>query len=363
MELSYLNARIRGWRGGLLGTEDYNRLISTTTSEEVIGLLRQTRYGRDIDASSIRIKSEGGLARDVINAAIKARLESDFECIWNEAPVEARPLIKAVFSAWEVYDIKTILRAIKNDVKKDEFYVVLLPIGEFDAAALKALSNVRDVPDLVSMLATWGSVYSVPLGRGLSRYMERREIAVMERELDRFAYSHYLASITGGGYDYELIRSVIRDRIDATNIMTLIKVAGYGYPDDEVAGFFIEDGKRLSLKAFIELASSKTPDELFGGLSVTLKQGSWSRLFSELSESYPDIIGQALEDLTARRLAVATVVDPLSIAVVAHYIYSVLKEARSLRLIVRAIEFSMPENAVRDFVLGTFVASEIKERI
>src|SRR3990172_2103709 len=100
MDLGYFNARLRGFRGRLIGHEQYESLIRLTSPGDYLERMRGTYYGPDIEKAGARFEG----AEDIISEALKQNLISTFSFLWKITPGEARPLVKALVSFWEVYN-------------------------------------------------------------------------------------------------------------------------------------------------------------------------------------------------------------------------------------------------------------------
>lgn len=346
MDLSYFNARVRGRMGRLFREPDYAPLFATEGPAELIDRLRSSAYGPRIETASARFDR----ADEILSSAVNDGLASDLKTLWEEAPEEARPLLKAVVVEWEVFDLKAIVRGIARSVKREEIQRELIPAGEFDSAALRTLLTSEDVPGVVGYLDTWGSPYAAPLKEGMELYRKRGSTGEMELRLDLHAFSHLLRLLKKEGWNGRILEGIISLRIDARNITTILKIAGEGYSEEGAAFFFIEGGRSLKKKDFLRLSSAKARDEALKGLVLAVKDEELRSILSATEANDLYDIEERLEDIAARRLKRLSVVEPLSIAPAASFVQMKAREIRNLRIIERGKSFGIPEEELKRLV-------------
>lgn len=334
-DLSYFNARVRAMRGGLLKRADYEPLMRLSSAKDVAERLKSTLYGPHIETALSRSED----AKEAVSTALLSDLSDTFGQLWKIAPEGARTLLKAVFSNWEVFDLKTIVRGIARGIRREEIKAALIPAGEFDAAALNTLLTSKDLPDLVAFLDTWGSPYAAALRPGLKEF--RRSGRIIEMELGAELHTHRLLldALSGAGADARIMRGWLSLKADLQNALTLLKTSGEGYAADAASAFFLEGG-RLKRYAFLNLVGIKGKEELLAALKDT--GPSEVRKVLERAGADTMLLEEAAEDEMNERLRVMSITDPLSIALPAAFIYMKVREIKNLRLIARGADFGIP---------------------
>jgi V/A-type H+-transporting ATPase subunit C len=343
-DLSYFNARVRAGRGALLRKADYEPLMRLGTVDALIEKLKATGYGSFIEAASGRYAE----ALEALSNALLADLAESLGQLWKIAPSGARPLLKAVFSNWEVFDLKTLIRGLSRGVKREEIKAVLVPAGEFDMAALNTLLSSKDIPDLVGFLETWGSPYASILRPGLKEYQRSGRIIEMELGADIRTNRLLLDALSAGFADTRIMSDWLGLKADLQNALTLLKIAGEGYSQEAAAGFFIEGGLKLKRSNFVRLSGIKGREELLNAL----KETGGSVLKNVLEGAGLDLMlmEELAEDAIKERLRALSIIDPLSIALSASYIYMKVREIKNLRLIARGAAFGVPMDELRRLV-------------
>lgn len=329
--------------GRLLSGADYEALLRIEGFSQYLDRLKSTPYGPYIETALARFER----AEEALSAALTDGLADSFAQMWDTAPDQARPLLKSILSIWEVYDLKAIVRGIARNIKREEILEVLVPAGEFDTAAIKALLSSKDIHDLISFLDTWGSPYAKPLKAGAGAYAKHGNINEMEINLDLFVFNFLLSSIEEKALNDRIIRQTLALRIDERNIMTLLKIVGEGYSEEGSAAFFIEGGKRIKKKEFIGFFKFRERDELLMALAGTVRDPDLRGALSMADPEELASLEERLDEIIEKRLKYLSIIEPLSIAVAAAFIYAKVREIKKLRLTARAKMFGFPEDEVK----------------
>lgn len=340
MDLGYINTRVKAWRGGLFTKEGYKRLLYLEDTNALINALKASAYGREIEIARSRF---GNIKETVlIDHALKENLFSTFRTLWDDAPLKARPMLNLLFSIWEVYNLKTIMRGIEGGINPEKIYSSLLPVGELDESALMELIHQRDIFSFMQLLHTWGNPYSRPLKASYSEYLKTRSLLVLELAMDRFIYPFLVSSLPAGNGGREIVFSFLADKIDIMNIMNLLKVVGREDVSVSLHDYYISGGKRLTGKGFFLLSVSKDEEELLKGLKDTLKENKWFSTIERAVHKDMNFLEMGLEDIIIDSMRRKALIQPLSIAVLLHYVMVKYREIKRLKFIMMAKEFNIP---------------------
>lgn len=347
MDLSYFNARVKGLRGRLLRQPDYETFLKVERPEEFLERLKSTGYGPYIETSAVRFAR----VDDILSAALMSNLSETFGLLWRKAPAEARVLLKAVISIWEVYNLKAIIRGIARGIKREDILNSLVPAGELDQGSIKMLLTSKDINDLIHFLDTWGSPYSRPLKKGMEPYVKYHNIAEMELNLDIFLYRFLFSNIRRMNLDNRIIKELLALRADIQNMMTLLKISGEGYSIEGAADFFVEGGARLRKNDFLKMSEIKKRAELLEALTGHIRDADLKGVLSAADPDELGVLEERFDEAVCRRLARLSVIEPLSIALAASFIYCKVREIKNLRLLARGKVFRMPEIEIKRLLL------------
>ncbi len=336
----YANARLRAMKSRLLTRSDYAALLDEPTIEGVIARLTQTAYQPSIEAALITTTGwecvSLGLRRHF--AETLARITRFFE----GAP---QRLWKILIGHWEAFNVKTILRGQALTIPADEILDILIPAGDLGEPDLRRLTQQTSVRATVDLLATWNHPYARALLEALPRYAEHRDLALLELALDRARYVaafKELAQVEDS--DANVVKQALRGEIDATNLLTVIRLSEWGssaarfaerYGTRAPAALLLRGGSRMTDKL---LAYQDIPalDQLMREMHDTDFGDALTRGQARYNETHTLT---AFEDeieahLTRKHLALFYR-DPLSIAIAAAYLTALVNEIRNLRVIGR----------------------------
>lgn len=334
--------------GRLLTEEIYNGLMNAEDMDALINRLRETGYARDIEIALSRFKD----GRDVVESGIKGNLMRALRRLWEDAPLPARPLLKAIFSIWEVYNLKAILRARERGIHPAESISILIPAGEMDESALRELNQQADATDILNLLSTWGSPYAGPLKGVMGQYKSERHLLILELALDRFVHNSCLSIPEENGINGKIIAGLVRKRMDSINISTLFKFSGEGVAPSDMSPFFIEGGERIDRDTFLMLSESKDRTELLKGLRDSMKEGRWKRMIGSVEPEDTFLLEERFEELIKEDMCRLSIIEPLSISLAICFIYRKIREVKNIRLIARGKVFNIPAFELKRFMLA-----------
>lgn len=344
--MEYFNARVRGLRGRLLDAIAYEAFLKADGLPALKTALLKTPYGRALARAGGRERRKD----EIILSALKEDLCETIAFLCETAPKSRALHLKALVSAWEVFNLKVIIRGFLKDVKREDMLASFVPIGEFGVEALAELLNAKDLPGVLSLLETRGSVYAAPL-KGLKA--GRPVLAELEIALDRFALLHLPGELKGRCADTRIIRDITAFRKDAANITTLFKLFGEDSAEDAISSFFIPGGTMLSSGDFLKVSAIRGEDEFIKTLSGAIKDRDAATAVEAASVEEPETVEDALDALLVKRLKKRAIIEPLSMALGASYIYTKAREIGNLRFITTAKAFAMPETEIRRFLFIT----------
>ncbi|MBI5234288.1 MAG: V-type ATPase subunit [Deltaproteobacteria bacterium] len=344
MDLGYFNARIKGFKGRLLRWPEYEVLFSQTDMDSLVERLRATDYRKEIEVASAIFKEGTAL----VSEALRMNMLQTFGAVWSVCPEAGRPYLNALFSIWEVFNLKTLVRGIdKGGVGREGLMDMLMPVAGLDRSALRELNRSRDMAELIRTLATWGSPYAVVLKNKLRGYLKNKNTYAMEMSLDQEGFK-VLDGLPRREPDWSAVRGFFSMRADAVNIMTLVKTSGEGFSPQEIAGFFIDGGKALTKKSFLAAAKKNTRDEVLMALADTVMGVRLRHML--FSVDRPGLFEKALDTWMAKEMLRFSIAEPLCIALVFAYVYMKVREIKNLRLILRAKAFGIPSDELKDML-------------
>ena len=388
-DYGYVNARIRGMRSHLLGPGFYEQLIALEDLPSMIDNLEQTPYKNELEECVAR--DQVGAAS--VDEALKRNLARTFRKILSFMAGEPRMLTGILLARWDLHNLKSVLRGKHIAATEDEILKSLIPAGEIDIPLLGELAKQPDVKSVADLIITWNLPCAKPLKINLPKYLRsmkekrmilaetaeespadetagelgesEKDLAALEAALDKFYYSFALKKTRGRSLNSRIVQELVVSQIDITNILSLLRIQSVDFDreyllikDDEKRAkriqdkkeeIFIPKGKELSHDLFLGLSEVGEIEEVVAKLGHT----SYGKALSQVMPRFFDSGSLAILQRKMEEIAVAKGVQmyskgPLSMGVIASYIWAKYNEVVNLRIIVRGKAIGMLERRIRE---------------
>jgi len=249
-DYGYANARVRAMKSALLKKDFYEQLIQIDDPRTLIETLEKTPYKEDIQETLLK----GGKVGEIIDEALKRNLAKTFTKVTTFVAEEAKRLVHVLLSRWDLHNLKTLLRGRHIGVSADEIIESVVPAGELNQGQLNQLAQQADLKTFIDLLATWQVPYARPLLRELPKYLEKKDLSILELALDKYHYARMLAQSKGNSLHSRLVHQLAMNEIDVKNIIALLRLQGVKFEfqakkeDIELSNFIVRLMARLHLK-------------------------------------------------------------------------------------------------------------------
>lgn len=210
--------------------------------DEFLPTLGQTSYRSDIDKIVKMYKIP-----DSIEVIINTHMVEMLSQVYMAVPPTAKNFIYAYMSRWDVENIKVILssKLLNYDVEAAEVFLVLgknVPVsmlgGTITAGEYRDILGQKSVEDVVNSLMKFG--YGKVLMSDMDGFRKTGDISGMMLSLDMYYYDNILKNFRFYNGNEGPVIGFMRDRIDAQNILSVIKAINFGYKNPK--GFMIKGG-------------------------------------------------------------------------------------------------------------------------
>jgi V/A-type H+/Na+-transporting ATPase subunit C len=343
-DYGYVNARIRGMKSRLISPGFYDRLLTATSFDDVVGSLNTTAYGREL--SEVMIKETGLKGFD---EALRRNIMKCFAKVAHTVDEDGLRLMGILLGRWDVANVKAILRGKNLGATSDAILESLIPGAEIDEATLLELVNARDVRDCIDTMATLRVPYAFPLTGAFPDYAAKRSLAVLEIALDKYYYARAFEGVQGTDINSSMVKEMLGREVDAENIMTVLRIVKEDIDRREALVFFIAGGRELPVWRLAEIGGRRTIEDAVQSISET----SYHDLIAESMPTYFETgsltgLQRALEQHAVRRGLKMWKADPLTIAGVIAYIWAKTNEIVNLRVIARGKQVGIPVEKMRE---------------
>ncbi len=325
-DLGYINARVRGMKSRLLGSEFFASALDMSDFRSFVTALAQSPYGRDLEEAQARFDD-----LKAIDHALASNFQQTTRSILNFSDGQPQELIALLLLRYDLNNLKSIARAKHAGRSTEDIKEVLFPAGNLKLALLEVAASSSDMAAAAQALGASQSPLRSVFLRASQQYQSDQDLYALELTLDRAYYRIVMERLQQLRAPADFVRYLQRE-VDATNLRTALKLRGREASTDEL---FVAGGKEVSRSMFDSLLIEDSSMQVLSGTSFAEVAGT-----SNLSEAEEQI--RAVLNQAAKRLAL----DPLSIGVVANYLRMKEGETARLRLLARGKFYGVPRDTL-----------------
>ena len=346
----YGNARLRAMKSRLLSRPEVEALAQLGSVQALINALIKSAYRKAIEEALVRAS---GL--DCITEALNRDLVETLGKVHRFYGGRAGEMVAIPLRAYDVYNLKTILRGLSKYATPDEITAALLPVGELTPALLTRLARAPEPRAAIDLLASLRLPMAQPL---LKLRAEQPGAAIFEMELalDRWRYQQDYNYVEKSPRATGLLRSALDLEADLANLLTALRFAHAPAErqvlrrrlgGDDLERLFVGPGRlsfellgraggQDSLESAVEiLAQTPYQAPLRTGLEVYAHSGRLSDLEKELRRFH------------LRWMARLIIKDPLGIGVSLGYCELKTSEVSNMRWVAQGINLGLEADAIR----------------
>ena len=326
-DYGYINARARGMKSKLLGSDFYREALDATDFRAFSTILSQSPYMRDLEEAQSRRES-----LSAVDDAVARNVYRTTHSLLSFSDGEPHELIGLMLMRYDLANMKAIARGKHAGRDLEDIRPALFPAGELKPAVL---DNAASAPDLVSAaqaLALTGSRLAGAFHRAARRYQADNDLYALELALDQAYYRAVFERATDLKAP-EAFGRYLRREVDATNLRTALKLRGKGAQHE----LFVPGGKEITLPLFDAIMSDVDASALQG-----LTNTSFAAILGTDGLGGAEQVIREVLDAAARRLSA----DPFGPGIVLNYLRLKEAEAARLRLLARGKFYDVPRAAL-----------------
>ncbi len=336
---AYANTRIRAKVAKLITPPQYDKLLQMDLPE-IAKFLEETEYKKEFDEFALK---ESGA--HLILHALNVNQVKAFEHVSRISPPRFAVLLQQYLREWDVFNIKTVLRAVLAGEEKEEAKRILVPLGDLDFQFLSSLLDKKDVNEVLSALR---STEYAPVLKAFDS-IDSMSLIRLELALDDLIFKQ-LSSLVALAHEGRYFTDFMKLKIDVANFKILLKLKRAELPPAEVRLYFTAHGS-LSLERLVSLYRLSF-DGIFSymrsmplasfvepGISEFQQDGSLGLLEVGLDRYF---IGHAISLLREH---------PLTIAPMLGYIAAKKAEIKNIRTIVRGKQAHLDNEIIRKYLV------------
>lgn len=349
-DYDYGNARLRAMKSRLVTRRELETLIKIDSLQGLIAALTKTAYRKPIEAALARTSG-----MQCITEALRNDLVNTLGKIRKFYQGQAIEMVTLVFRAYDIHNLKSILRGLAKNVPAGEIFASLLPIGELEYGTLTELARVPGPRACTDLLASMGLSFARPL---LRLRAERPGVGTgeMELALEQWYFQEAFQTLKQFRRDGHALLYALQLEADVTNLLSILR---FGYAPAErallhdwldtsdIERLFVGPGK-LPFSLLAEAGNQDTIDAAVRILAGTpyeipLKAGLLAYAQSaRLSDFEMQLIRYRLNWMSRQIVS-----DPLGIGVLLGFLALKINEVSNIRWIAQAIQLDLKADAIR----------------
>lgn len=350
-DYDYGNARLHAMKSRLLSSRELDTLANAGSLQGLISALTKTAYQKSVESALTRTTG-----MDCIEDALSNNLGSTVGKIHGFYSGSARKMVAIVLRAYDIHNLKAILRGLSKNVPAGEILESLLPVGELKYSLLRELARLRNPREAIDALVSMGQPIAWPL---ITLRTERpgAEIFELELALEQWHFREARRSLRTENRLDGALSNALALEADLSNVLTALRFAREPaernllrdyFGDEQVSCLFIGPG-RIALDVLTEACQQDNVAAAIEALAdTTLAPALQTGLERyEQSQRLSDIEKQ-LKRYRFKWMSNQMVKDPLGIGVVLGYIAVKTNEVGNIRWIAHGIDLGLKTETIRD---------------
>jgi V/A-type H+-transporting ATPase subunit C len=349
-DFDYGNARLRVMKSRLLPRRELEALAEVGSLQGLIAALSRTSYRKSIDAA---------LARSTGMECIHIALRDDLVDVLGKARrfflERAGTLVAVVLQAYDVHNLKAILRGLGKYLSPAEIQPVLLPVGDISFELLEELLRAPGPRGVIDLLASLNLSIAQPLMKLRVEHPDA-EIYEMELALEQWYFKESQSLLQSLDDQGKVLTSALNLDADLANILSLLRFVHTPAErdrlqerlgTDDFSRLFVGPGS-LAFEQLERLGSLDSLDALVDSLSASpfgaaLRSGLEAFERSGRLSDFEIQLKKFRLNWMARWIAR----DPLGIGVLLGYLALKINEINNIRWIAHGTNMSLSAEAIR----------------
>ena len=340
VKLGYSNARVKAMKALLLQKRELEAIAEAKNIEEVFSLLEKTSYRPDLISGTLAEKT----LADQIEIACTKNFSRTLGKILKLSPQDTRASIMSVFEKYEIENIKLLLTSKHLKQSRDKTANLIFETGILPRGAMSRLIAAKDVREALAALE--GTPYASAIEKNAAKY--EGNITPLLSALDDYYYKkmqHMAKQFPG---EERAMLKMLKSVIDAKNISVILRSKKENISNANILRFITAEGNINKDKMGIAVRAKNIDEALklferHFGLSAAIqeyqKTGSLIPVEIEIEKSI------AKRGLHVLRRSV------LSISAIAGFLLLKEEEVNNIRKIIRAKEFSLPNEKLKEMLV------------
>jgi V/A-type H+-transporting ATPase subunit C len=247
-------AKVHARMGRLISKADWADLLHAANLHEFVQQLRLTHYH---DAISQLMSVPGRTEYDIghLERLLRAKYARESYGLLTFLSGPAREVYIWQWKHFEVENLKTVFRAVKQEVESSRVKESLVPLDDLSKIDWDELSKSSSVQEVVDLLD--GSFFGRALQPAMNQYLKQDSLLILETRIDLSYFEHFRTLIeTLHGDDRQQAERFLGFYIDSQIILWAYRFRIYYHlSPEEILNYSLQNGIRVTPEILQEIAS------------------------------------------------------------------------------------------------------------
>jgi len=334
INFTYPNAKLRAIGNPYVKIEEINRLIESTSLNEILSKLRDKDY-------DLPKEIESGDLTD-IERKLEENQVSSIKKAYKSVPSEVKPFM----NKWLMrYDIKMVKRAIKGKsrgVEGEKLAERLIPVKEIDEEKIEDIKSARDKGELISIFS------DTRFGKVIQGMEDEDDYFKLDIKLDKFLFEELKRAVRKiGSEEKTSIRFFFGNYTDILNLKTIIRGLKEGMDEEILKEALLPSGRELEEWKLNNMIESGSIEEAL----VELEGTSYDDLKDVGSEDTQFAIEKLLDKKLLKLVSEIYSRKILTIGPLLKYLVAKDMELRNLKIVLRGKVEGLDTDKIKDMLV------------
>ena len=225
----------------LLDRADYDKILKMSP-DEIAKFIEEFEYKEEVD--SLAMDYQGV---ELVERALQKNLGKNFGKLLRISSPDLKKLIIVYQRRYDVYNVKTILRAKFSGLSADEARLHLNPVSVEPKALFEKLLTQNSVEEIASATPF---LSEADIRAGLDYFKSNNSLVALENALDKYYFKYVISQLPYLIHQGKLYKNFLMQEIDVINLKLLLRLKSEKAPDQTVKDLIFAYG--MLKKDFID---------------------------------------------------------------------------------------------------------------
>ena len=324
----------------LLTKSDYDKILKMTP-DQIGKYLEDFEYKKEVDELAMVYR---GI--ELIERTLQLNLGNKFDKLLKIAPHDLRLLVTIYMKRYDIYNIKTIMRAKFSKMSMEETKKHLSPVSVADSSYFEKLNAQKTVEEVFTSL---GFLEEKDAREALEHFKNNNSLVLIENALDKYYFNFVFSQLRYLTMEGRLYKRFLLNEIDIFNIKLMLRLKAEKVPEQEIKDLVFSFGT-IKKEAIDKMLKSDVD-----GIIKEMENTD----FKEIAEKYAKETGKIsftdleidLDKFLLQQSKKLIRQHPMSVDVILGYMFLKDLEVKNLTRIIKARQLGMEDEFIEKMIV------------